>query len=41
MLRGLTTINLFADPFGTIPGVMYNAHDLEILGYRSGSMLGE
>lgn len=29
------------DPFGNILGVMYNAHYLEILDFRSGSMLGE
>ncbi|MET0842353.1 MAG: VOC family protein [Mycetocola sp.] len=29
------------DPFGNILGVMYNAHYLEILEFRSGSMLGE
>ena len=29
------------DPFGNILGVMYNEHYLEILEFRSGSMLGE
>ncbi|MET1051676.1 MAG: VOC family protein [Mycetocola sp.] len=37
---GFTTGSVI-DPFGNILGVMYNAHYLEILEFRSGSMLGE